>query len=128
MLSILTVLSLLSCLTIHILKFLNFPLFSLCPNYIFLWLFLKILGPLPPQESISAIPSIYKSPFPGSSTTHFPIFFIFLFFRAAPSVYGGSQAKGQIGAAAAGLCHSHSNARSQAHLQATPQLTATLDP
>ena len=32
-----------------------------------------------------------------------------LFFRAAPMVYGGSQARGQIGAATAGLCHSHSN-------------------
>ena len=35
---------------------------------------------------------------------------------------------GQIGAVAAGLHHSHSNARSQPHLQPTPQLTATLEP
>ena len=32
----------------------------------------------------------------------------------------------ESGAIAAGLCHS--NARSQPHLQPTPQLTATLDP
>ena len=30
--------------------------------------------------------------------------------------YGGSQTEGQIGAEAAGLCHSHINARSEASL------------
>ena len=39
--------------------------------------------------------------------------------------YGGSQARGLIGAIAAGLYHSHSNTRSELHLQLTPQLTAT---
>ena len=38
--------------------------------------------------------------------------FYFAFSRAAPAAYGGSQAKGLIRAVAAGLCHSHSNARS----------------
>ena len=33
--------------------------------------------------------------------------------------YGGSQARGQIGAAAAGQHHSRNNARSQLHLQPT---------
>ena len=33
--------------------------------------------------------------------------FIFLIFRAAPTAYGVSQARGQIGATAAGLRHSH---------------------
>ena len=42
--------------------------------------------------------------------------------------YGGSQARGLIGALAAGLRQSHSNARSKLHLRLTPQLTATLDP
>ena len=42
-------------------------------------------------------------------------FFFFCFFRAAPPVaYGGSQARGLIGALAIGLRHSHSNARSRA--------------
>ena len=38
--------------------------------------------------------------------------FIYLFslFRAAPSAYGSSQARGSIESAAAGLNHSHSNA------------------
>uniref|UniRef100_A0A8D1KYM2 Catenin alpha-3 n=1 Tax=Sus scrofa TaxID=9823 RepID=A0A8D1KYM2_PIG len=39
-------------------------------------------------------------------------FFFFLLFRPAPVAYGNSQARGQIGATAAGLHHSHSNARS----------------
>ena len=33
----------------------------------------------------------------------------FLLFRAAPTAYGGSQARGWIGAIAAGPCHSHSH-------------------
>ena len=52
----------------------------------------------------------------------FFFFFFFLFFclfRDTPAVYGGSQARGRIGAAAAGLCHSHSNTRSKPHLRPT---------
>ena len=64
------------------------------------------------------------------------IFFIFcfLFFClfavswAAPMAYGGSQARGRIGAAAISLHHSHSNAGSKPHLRPTPQLMAMLDP
>ena len=52
----------------------------------------------------------------------------FVFSRAAPTAYGGSQARGRIGAVAAGLRQSHSNARSEPHLQPTSQLTATPDP
>ena len=43
-------------------------------------------------------------------------FFFFLLFRAAPAVNGGAQARGQIGATAAGLHHSHSNTESEAHV------------
>ena len=62
---------------------------------------------------------------------NFDIFFFFLFFffclfRAAPMAYGGSQAGGLIGATAAGLPQSRSNARSMS--ATTPQLTATPDP
>ena len=49
-------------------------------------------------------------------------------FRATPAAYGSSQAKGQTGASAAGLHHSHSNTRSRPCLRPTPQLTTTLDP
>ena len=60
-------------------------------------------------------------------------FFIFLFFggglwRAAAMAYGGSQARGLIGAIAAGLHHSHSNAGSQPPLRPTPQLMAIANP
>ena len=37
---------------------------------------------------------------------------LFLLFKAAPMAYGGSQARGPIGATAASLHHSHSNTRS----------------
>ena len=60
-----------------------------------------------------------------------PGLFIYLFillFRAAHMVHGGSQARGLIGATAASLCNSHSNAGSEPCLQPTPQLMATLDP
>ena len=40
----------------------------------------------------------------------------FVFFRAARVAYGGSQARGQIGAVAASLRHGHTNARSDLHL------------
>ena len=56
------------------------------------------------------------------------IFFFFDFPRAASAAYGGSQARGLIRAAAAGLCQSHSNTGSEPSLQPTPQLTATLGP
>ena len=46
---------------------------------------------------------------------------------AAPAAYGGSQARGPIGATAAGLYHSHSNWVSKLSLQPIPQLTAMLD-
>ena len=45
-------------------------------------------------------------------------YFYFLFFchfRATPAAYGGSQARGLIRAAADGLHHRHSNARSLTH-------------
>ena len=54
--------------------------------------------------------------------------FLFLFFRAIPVAYGSSQARGWITAVAAGLHHSHSNAKSKPQLQPILQLTKTLDP
>ena len=52
----------------------------------------------------------------------------FIFFRAAPSAYGGTQVRGLIGAVAAGLHQSHSNVGSELRLQPAPQLMAMLDP
>ena len=54
--------------------------------------------------------------------------YLFILCRAASGAYGGSQAKGLIRAAAAGLHHSHSNLGSQPHLRPTPQLMAIPDP
>ena len=54
-----------------------------------------------------------------------PIHSFFVFSRATPMAYGGSQARGLIGA---GLRHSHSNAGSKPCLRPTPQLMAMLDP
>ena len=50
----------------------------------------------------------------------------FLLFRASLAAYGGSQARGQIGAIAAGLQHSYSNTRSRLRLRPTPQLTTQI--
>ena len=58
----------------------------------------------------------------------FFFFCLFAFPRAASAAYGGSQARGLIGAVAAGLHHNHSNAGSEPHLRPTPQLTAMPDP
>jgi len=75
--------------------------------------------------------------FPFSSISFCCTFFFCLFFVvvvvvvaiswAAPAAYGGSQARGLIGAVATGLRQSHSNTGSKPRLQPTPQLTATPD-
>ena len=69
---------------------------------------------------------------PPSALDSWPVFFVclfvcflVLFFRAAPLANGGSQARGPVGAIAAGLPHSHSNAGSEPNLRSTPQLMAT---
>ena len=49
----------------------------------------------------------------------------FCFFMATPMAYGGSQARGLLGATAASQCHG--NTRSKLHLWPTPQLTAMPD-
>ena len=53
--------------------------------------------------------------------------YLFLLFRATYAAYGCSLARGQIGAATASLCHSHSNAWSELHLWSTAQFTAMSD-
>uniref|UniRef100_A0A8C3WPZ7 Ig-like domain-containing protein n=1 Tax=Catagonus wagneri TaxID=51154 RepID=A0A8C3WPZ7_9CETA len=58
----------------------------------------------------------------------FLFFLSFCLIWAAPTAYGGSQARGLTRAVAASLRHSHSNTGSKTHLQPTPQLTAMLDP
>ena len=56
------------------------------------------------------------------------IFCLFLLFLwAATTAYGGSQARGRIGAVAAGLLQSHSHMGSEPCLQPISQLTAMPD-
>ena len=56
------------------------------------------------------------------------LLFFFWLFGAAPSAYGGSQARGPIGPIAASLHQSPSNAGSEPCLRPIPQLMATPDP
>ena len=48
------------------------------------------------------------------------IIIILLFFESKPGAYESSQVRGQIIAAAAGLCHSHGNTRSKPSQWPTP--------
>ena len=73
---------------------------------------------------IGPIPSFFA--LLSRSLSLFIYLFIFLLLRAAPAAYG-SQARGQIRAVAASLCHSHNNAGSKLHLQPIPQLMAMPD-
>ena len=69
----------------------------------------------------------HSSPCSETSGVGHKLFF-FPLYRATPTTDGSSQARGQIRAAATGLCHSHSKARFQPHLWTTPWLTAMVDP
>ena len=69
--------------------------------------------------------------FPSPTGSHYFVLYLWVcvlhfFLGGAPAAYGGSQARGWIGAAAAGLHHSysHSHMGSEPHLRPTPQLTA----
>ena len=53
---------------------------------------------------------------------------LFCHFRAAPAACGGYQARGPIGAVAAGLRQNHSNMGSELHLWPIPQLMGLPDP
>ena len=81
------------------------------------------------QEDVSLLPIALPSP-TVLFVCLFCLFVSFSLFRAEPVAYGGSQARGQIGAVAADLRHSlsHSNTGSKSRLQPTPQLTVMLDP
>ena len=83
----------------------------------------------------SLSPLNYPDPIPWMVVKYILFYFTFLFFclfvfffRALPTAYGGSQARGRIGAVASGLHQSHSNTRSELCLRPPSQLTATLDP
>ena len=58
-------------------------------------------------------PSIRTAPQPLLDFCDTDFFFFFAFSRSTPAAYGGSQARGRIGAIAAGLHHRHSDAGSE---------------
>jgi len=75
------------------------------------------------------IGNVWESRFsPSLPAFGIAINFFFSLFRATPVAYEGSQARGQMGAIAALLHHSHSNLGSELHLRSRPQLTAMPDP
>ena len=83
-----------------------------------------------PSLSSAALFACYQHSLPLSCVHYYYFFVFFCLSRATPTAYGGSQARGRIGAVASGLrhSHSHSNTRSEPSLQPTPQLTAMPDP
>ena len=72
--------------------------------------------------------NLEKLGFPCKNNSFFFFFGLVAFSRATVVAYGGSQARDLIGAIAADLCHSYSDAGSEPHLQPTPQLMATPGP
>ena len=85
----------------------------------------------PVQASFYVSPTLLLSCVFSFYLLLFIYLFIFCLFTpswAAPAAYGGSQARGRIGAAAASLHWSHSNLGSEPCLQPTPQLMAIPDP
>ena len=94
-----------------------------------------MLHPPTPCRAITgelSCPVAQSQLFPQALSLSSPTFVCILFVCVSVSVflaygaYGGSQARGLIGATAAGLHHSHT--RSEPHLRPTPQFMATLDP
>ena len=80
---------------------------------VFAWISVSLVLALQPAAGYCSPP--VKTPFlPGICSL--AKFFFFFFFWATPVAHGGSQASGPIGATAAGLYHSHSNAASELHL------------
>ena len=64
------------------------------------------------NEANGIVPINFKFKLLNVMLTKFQFFFLF---RAALAACGGSQARGQIGATAAGLHHNHSHAGSLTH-------------
>ena len=89
-------------------------------------LFLVTLSPCPSDcRAPSSLTSLRCPLSAGCVYITHPKDSFFFFLRAAPATYGSSQARNVL---AAGLHHSHSNARTEQSLQPTPELTVMPDP
>ena len=96
-----------------------FPRYGLCKTLTSFRALLRTYLLQEPHLTILIIPAAHSSPKPDpldpiyldllSSFTLFIFFSFFVFSRAIVMAYGGSQARGPIGAVAAGLHQSHSN-------------------
>ena len=82
---------------------------------------------VPGGRGFTAIFERWYLEFSQSPPSLLPFIWLFAISWAASEAYGGSQARGLIGAAATGLRQSHSNSGSELSLPPTPQLTATPD-
>ena len=86
---------------------------------------------LPPQRTRQLGHEGGRQTYFAHPFVYFIYLFIYLFillFRATLMAYGGSQARGLIGATAASLPHSHGNARSEPRLQPTSRQHWILNP
>ena len=100
---------------------------SLASSISILWRLVRNASPWsPPRPNESETLEIGGPAIWSVWSTDFLSFFFFKLFRSAPTAYGNSQARGQIGTVAAG--HGYSHSRSKPRLQLTLQLMATLDP
>ena len=68
------------------------------------------------SKELLLFPSESYPAFYSQSGVMLSVSFSLFCLRAAPVAYGSSQARARIGAAAASLCHSHSNTGSEPHL------------
>ena len=91
----------------------------------------KDVGNLAGQRDEKCISQSPREPLTQTNGEMSSLFFLFFVFLGTHpwhmEVPRGFQDRGGIRAAAAGLHHSHSNARSEPSLQPTPQLMAMLD-
>ena len=73
-------------------------------------------------DALQQLPKHCHREIESSCGLAFFFFFFFGLFRAISTAFGGSQARGRIGAVTACLRHSHSHVGSEPCLQPTPQL------
>ena len=105
--------------------------YGLDPALLWLWCRLAVVAPIRPlawelphasgvalKSKINKYKSLYFKEFILVKVCGFLFvcLFVLFFFRATPMAYRSSQARGLIGATAAGLCHRHSNAGSEPSL------------